>query len=209
MDKQEKQLSLLKGKKDGFLAQVQETVIDSFMTLTSAVDLTKHIKKLYKEFEDHRKKRVKPIKDSIKIIEGDYKPFTTALLEAEDVLKGKIETYQLKKEEERLKEENRLQEKQQKQHEKAVEKAEDKGVVPPAPPAPVHVETEGKVEGLQMRKIWTFQIEDEMKIPKEYMIADTKKIGKVVKAGIREIPGVRIYEDSSSAISTADKGEDI
>lgn len=46
-----------------------------------------------------------------------------------------------------------------------------------------------------MRKVWTHDIEDESKIPREYMTVDVKRIRDAVRAGLREIPGVRIFQD--------------
>ena len=45
-------------------------------------------------------------------------------------------------------------------------------------------------------KTWTYEIEDEKKLPAEYMCIDHAKIASVVKAGVREISGVRIYQQS-------------
>lgn len=65
------------------------------------------------------------------------------------------------------------------------------------PPAPKAVET--AFGNVSMRGTWTYEITDEKKVPREYLAVDEKKIGKVVKAGIREIPGVRIFEKFGSA----------
>lgn len=69
-------------------------------------------------------------------------------------------------------------------------------VAPPPPVAPKAVET--AFGSVSMRGTWTYEITDEKKIPKEYLTVDEKKIAKVVKAGIREIPGVRIFEKFGS-----------
>ena len=47
----------------------------------------------------------------------------------------------------------------------------------------------------RMRKVWKFEIENEKQIPKAYLTVDEVKIRKAIKGGVREIPGVRIYED--------------
>ncbi len=43
-------------------------------------------------------------------------------------------------------------------------------------------------------KVWKHRVIDETKVPPEYLMVNEKKIGKVVDAGIRNIPGVEIYE---------------
>jgi len=52
----------------------------------------------------------------------------------------------------------------------------------------------------RMRKVWKFEIENEKQIPKAYLTVDEVKIRKAIKSGIREIAGVRIYEDEQVGI---------
>ena len=51
------------------------------------------------------------------------------------------------------------------------------------------------------RQVWTFKIVDPSKVPNEYKVIDEKKIAAVVKAGIRNIPGVEIYPTSSLVVT--------
>ena len=60
-----------------------------------------------------------------------------------------------------------------------------------APPKTVRTEA-GSVT---IRSAWKFEVVDMAALPDEYKIADAVKLGKVVRAGVREIPGVRIYEE--------------
>ena len=41
---------------------------------------------------------------------------------------------------------------------------------------------------------WEFDVEDSSEIPFKYMMPDIKEIEKAIKGGIREIPGIKIYE---------------
>jgi len=52
----------------------------------------------------------------------------------------------------------------------------------------------------RMRKVWKFEIENEKQIPKAYLTVDEVKIRKAIKGGVREIPGIRIYEDEQVGI---------
>ena len=58
-----------------------------------------------------------------------------------------------------------------------------------------------KVEGTKVRTFWKYEIEDEAKIPREYLCVDEKAIGAMVrtKKGSTSIPGVRVY----SAVSVS------
>ena len=78
---------------------------------------------------------------------------------------------------------------------------------PPPPPPPVPIEkTEEKktvntLNGSATTKlVWTFEIEDTKKVPNGYKVINEKAIRAAVKAGVREIPGVRIYQDNELSI---------
>lgn len=63
-----------------------------------------------------------------------------------------------------------------------------------------------KIEGVTKRTIWKFEITDPTAIPREYLAIDEKKIGAVVRAlkADASIPGVRVYAETSLAISGGD-----
>jgi hypothetical protein len=49
-------------------------------------------------------------------------------------------------------------------------------------------------------KRWTGVVEDESLVPREYLIVDQKAINAAVKAGVREIPGVKIEQVSGLSV---------
>lgn len=61
-------------------------------------------------------------------------------------------------------------------------------------PAPVPRAVAGEVGTASVTRTWTFEIINEAAIPRKYLAVDLVKLGKVVRAGVRAIPGVRIYE---------------
>jgi hypothetical protein len=50
-----------------------------------------------------------------------------------------------------------------------------------------------------LQERWTFKVVNAAMIPREYMVADEKKIRQAVLAGARDIPGVSIYAEESLA----------
>lgn len=48
-----------------------------------------------------------------------------------------------------------------------------------------------------VRTTWSFQITDATAVPREYLMVDEVKVGKAVRAGTREIAGVRIFSEQS------------
>jgi hypothetical protein len=55
-----------------------------------------------------------------------------------------------------------------------------------------------KLKGTTKR--WTYEVIDANLLPREYLVVNTTAINTAVKGGVREIPGVRIYEDTSLTI---------
>lgn len=55
-----------------------------------------------------------------------------------------------------------------------------------------------KVAGARRR--WVFEITDAKLVPREYLTVEEKLVRAAVAAGAREIPGVRIFEETSVAI---------
>lgn len=52
-------------------------------------------------------------------------------------------------------------------------------------------------------KVWKARVIDEAAVPREYLRVDTAKIDKVVKAGLRNIPGIEVYEEEQVRSSYA------
>lgn len=72
------------------------------------------------------------------------------------------------------------------------------------PAAPVVTAAPVKAQGVSTRKVWDFEVVDVAKLPAKFLIADEKKIRKVVGAlgADTEIPGVRVFEREVTAVRT-------
>ena len=69
--------------------------------------------------------------------------------------------------------------------------------LPDAPP-PVESKTIRAASGsATMVKTWKYEVIDPDIVPREFTMIDEKAIRAAVKDGIREIPGVRIFEDTN------------
>lgn len=62
------------------------------------------------------------------------------------------------------------------------------------------VEQAPKLAGISTQKRWTFEVIDPHAVPREHLTVDEKSIREAVRAGVREIPGVRIYQDAGLAV---------
>lgn len=165
-----------------------------------AVELGNQARKLVKGIEDIRKKHVAPLNERVKDINAAAKVYTERLGEVETGLKRKIGVFQSQQELERRKAEEQARQAIAEEQARldALAKKNNvapvvlEAVLPPEPPRVVRTESGSS----HQRQEWTFEVQDETQVPREYLMVDERKIREAVKAGIREIPGVRIFQKS-------------
>lgn len=147
--------------------------------------------------EERRKFFVAPLKAHVKDIEAELKLVSGPLMKADAIIRSKVVDYRIKIEEEARKEEEKLRRKAEAKQKKQEEKALSKGEEPPPPPPVPTVEVPKTTEGVTIVKTWTYGIEDIKKVPREYLTLDTVAVMRDIRQGIREIPGLRIYQKES------------
>lgn len=85
---------------------------------------------------------------------------------------------------------------------KAEEEAAKIAVVAPTVVSPVVQEapkvTRTESGSASQRKVWTFEVIDAAQVPREYLMVDEKRIRDAVRMGTRDIPGIRIFEESKT-----------
>ena len=96
----------------------------------------------------------------------------------------------------------------EKLQEKLNAEAKEKNIEAPQVAAPVMPEPEKVARSetgsaAYSRKDWTFEVQDAAQVPREYCEVSAKLIRNAVKAGIREIPGVRIYKENKTVLRSA------
>lgn len=130
---------------------------------------------------------VGPIKKHIKSLEGIFMPRLDDLKYAENTIKNKLASYQLeiekKAEAAKAKAIKDLEDGKIKNVENAVKKIENV-----KQPEKTIRQDSGTVT---FREVKDVEIEDESKLPREYLIPDAVKIRKMALAGV-EIPGVKV-----------------
>lgn len=57
--------------------------------------------------------------------------------------------------------------------------------------------TEGLIGAVHVSKTWTYEIVDPAAVPRDFLAVDGPAIQRAIRGGVREIPGVRIYERES------------
>jgi len=204
---------------DEFKKKMKKLVIVDDKSLSTAVDIVKGVKEKFKELEDRRKELVKPLNDDVAIINTEFKNFTNQLTEIEKDLKIGIGNYNQKKEQERVEEQRKLdlakqkeQEKLDKQFEKQKQKLKDKGVNTSVLVAPTVDDDAFKAKdtgktfttnsgaSVTNKKVWTFRVVDLAKVPREFLVLDEKKVRDAIKADVRFVDGLEIFQDTITSI---------
>ena len=141
----------------------------------------------------------------------------TPIIEAEKIVKLKMGEFQ-KIEEKRLRvEEEKLRELARQEEEADRNRMADQLIEEGRPDealallgqmveTPIIVQPEvtaPKLKGVNTRTVWKFRLKDEKLIPREYLVPDEVKIGKMVRAteGKIEIPGIEVYQEKEIVIS--------
>lgn len=179
----------LRAEVDQFLYDQQEMVVNSPEDYAEAGDLVKIVKGRLKQIEEKRLGITRPLDEAKDEVMTMFKqlsqPLEKFVAETNAAMMGWY-----KKEQVRIAEQQAKIEAEAMAKAKAEHKAE---VVVPILEAPKTTRT--GLATITMRDNWTFTIDDELKIPREYLIPDEKKIRAAVKAGARKIPGVNIFND--------------
>lgn len=171
-------------------------------SMKMAIEGGAEVKGFYNRVEKVRKAIVDPLNKHVKFINGEFKKILGPVKEVETVVKDRILAYRRKVKEAAEKEEERLR----KLAEKRAEKAKEAGK-----PAPLPEEIKPKVEApaktvsageakATARMVPKFKVFNPEIVPMKYRPIDESLIRKDVKAGVREIIGVRIWEEEELAI---------
>ena len=180
-----------------------------------ATDFIVQVKKAIKTAESVRKSFTTPLREAKSNIDRFFKGLTKPYEEAEATVKDKLKAYHIEQERIRREEEARLA-KEQAERDAARAKLEieaiEKGELLPLPEEPEEEtvappETMRTVRGMEggtasIKDHWTFEITEREMIPACYWVVDEKAIQKAINLGLRDIPGLRIYNDLQVAVRT-------
>jgi hypothetical protein len=149
-----------------------------------AYEVLKTIKKQKKIIETKRKSITQPLNASLKEVNAMFKTLTGPLDEADKVIRGKVLTFHEKREAQAEARRQRAMEKAEAEEDEEVaeelmEKAED---------------ITANVGESQTTKRWTFDVVNVSEIPTQYLIPDNVAIRRAITEGVREIPGLRIFQ---------------
>ncbi len=175
-----------------FLGVVKGYVIQSDDEYEDAAELLKVVKHKFKVLDEERTVSVKPLNDEVREINAWFKPALDRLKECEGELKKIMGAYSLRKQEEQ----QRLLAEASKAAEAALVTATDPQADVMALVQQATATQAPRVAGVSVSKIWKWELVDPAQVPMEFWSIDPDKLDEAVKAGAREIPGVRVYQDA-------------
>ena len=171
---------------------------------TSAYTGLKSIKATLKEIETERKRIKDPIVAAGKATDKLFKQLAAPLKEADALIRGKVLAFRQEEQRKADEEQARLEEEAEKERERLerqieshdnrghnTEKLEERLEDVEAD------EVEVAVGASVTSKRWTFEVLDAAKVPRFFLMLDLPAIRQSIRAGTREIKGLRIYQEES------------
>lgn len=209
LSKIETELKPIESEMTAFKDRAESLVIKTEEDYKSASDFLDLVNSKKKNTDKIRKFFVEPLNTQVSNINGMFMPQVKAADELVQVIKKKMATFFNEQEAKRVAEQARLD----KIRDDANKKREEEGKEIIAEPVrevamPQKTVATGSSKA-QVRKVWTHEVEHLDQIPediKKAIIGEAWKKGivksvvqKFVDAGMREIPGVRIFEETRIA----------
>jgi hypothetical protein len=188
------------------LARAHEIEIVDHASDMEAKEFVVQVTRARRRWGELRTWFVGPLNNQVNAINSLFKAQAAPVEQAEQIVRKKVATYFAVKQAEARKEQQRLQKLAEARNARQAAKAEANGTEPPPAifPLPIVATPEKTTHtasgSTTIRRVWDFEIVDEMAVPREYLAVDERKIGAVVKAGIRNIPGVYIFEKEELAV---------
>lgn len=192
------------------LQEANALTLQTAEDLEAASELFNTAKAARDEYERARVAEKEPHLEAGRQVDAKWKPILTTLDSATAAISAKIGAFRREAQRRAEEEQRRLREQQEKERQRLArlaERAEAKGLTDTADalireaetmqPAIVQPSVPKRVPGIQTVERWDFVIEDESKLPRNYLIPDTQAIRRTVQAmkGRAEIPGVRVFRD--------------
>lgn len=170
--------------------------------LKLATDGLSVISKLKKAVGEKQKEYLQPFKEHIAEVNEAFKRLMEPILAADSLTRVKVAAYyaeqaRIRREQEEV---NRLRmEAAEKEMELEGELSEPVGLVEVTQEPAKAVQTDMGTSG--MAKIWKFEVIDFSLLPDRFKMENATLIGKVVRAGEREIPGVKIWSEDTLRVT--------
>lgn len=163
-------------------------------SLLAAGEFVKGIREEIKSIEAERVELTKPLNDHVKMINDKARKLKDPLQNIIYAVNQQMQKYQ-----------DRVRLRKKRLEERKAKKLEEQGK--PAEAAgrrAVAERTQNTVKGSRVQAIqtkrWTYKVTDYSKISRRYLCLDEKAIRAAIRAGVREIEGLEIYQEHKTTV---------
>lgn len=170
--------------------------VNNIADVENASVFLREIKDMEKVIEDKRTEFTKPLNQSLKSINDTFKKMREPLEQARDLLTRKILTWK-RIESERVAQEQAAYRKIQ-EAEAELRRLQN---MPEIKEEPIVITpVVNKIGNMQTVKRWKFDVLNFIIIPNDYKEINTVTINAAIREGVRDIPGLKIYQEESLSI---------
>ena len=187
---QNKEIQELKGETQIAINEVGSIEVKTEDDALKASQFVKGINDKIKFIEEKRLSFTKPLNESLSAINATFRELSAPLANAKTIVPNKIMAWRRLEQEKIEKEDARR---------RAIQQAH--AVQGHNVTAPVVMEKpKATVGNVQVRKVWRFKIVDQTKVPERFKEVSSIMVNDAIRNGIKEIPGLEIYQEEISAI---------
>lgn len=201
--------------------EARALAVESPETKARAVDFLGRLARLKRDAEAHRVDLVKPLNDHVRKVNGLFTEVLGPVDEADRLVRQKMLTFD-QEERRRAAEAAARAEREQLEAEALLKEAERAeaagraGVAESLLTTAVAREETAKVAATQavappktvaagagvvtVRQFWTFKAIDLGQVPREYLELNEARVRKAILAGVREIPGLKVFQTESLSV---------
>ena len=184
----------------------REFQVDGPEALEQATTMALQVKKLEKDITAAKDKITRPYFEFKRDADALTKSYVTRLGQIMSALEPKIIACRRKLDAERQEQERRMQAEAAANAAKAKAEAEALGVeaAPAVVPVGHKAETVTRTDAgaAHTRTVWKFKVQDETRVPREYLVLSDKLVNEAIRQGVRNIPGLEIFQEESLTIKT-------
>jgi len=188
------ELAVIQESGAALIAMANHHGVENQTEADEANEILKKITHGLKLMEEKRKSFTAPLNQSLKEINETFKQMALPVNAAKTALSDRLMSWR-RQEQARIDEERAKAVREEERRRKIQEAHAAKGhvvkedITPVAKPIPFSVNDTTKT-----RLTWTYEIEDDTKIPRDYLTVNGPAITQAVRAGVRDIPGVKIFQ---------------
>lgn len=149
----------------------------------TAISEIAHSRKLEKEIDALRKSLIEPYKEIVNKINDTFKTYTDSLRDVQTTLNDKIDVWK---------------QKARSELENAFNLKSEFGIESDVSFVPQTIRTPGATS--YEKETWEFEVIDQKLVPSHLLKVDENIVNAFIKAGLREIPGLRIFSTKKTII---------